>query len=209
MGTLLPDAGETERLLEQARDGDRQAFERLFALYRPFVRQVVGLRLDPRLRGRLDLSDVVQETQREALRRLGDFLRRQPMPFRVWLRKTAYECLVKLREHHDAAKRSPRREVHLPQGSSLLLAQQLLRSGSSPSQQLSRRELARQVNQALARLPEADRDILLMRNFEGLAYEEVAAALEIAPAAARKRYGRALLRLQKLLTEHGLLEPTP
>ncbi len=210
MGEVTPDSDETDRLLQQARAGDRRAFEQLFALYRPYVRQVIALRLDSRLRGRVDPSDVVQETQMEAFRRLGDFLRRQLMPFRVWLRKTAFECLLKLREQHvDAAKRSRRREVPLPEGSSLLLAQQLLRAGSTPSQQLSRREMARQVNQALAQLPEADREVLLMRNYEGLSYEEVSATLEIAPAAARKRYGRALLRLQKLLTERGLLESPP
>jgi RNA polymerase sigma-70 factor (ECF subfamily) len=207
MDELTPDAAETDRLLRGAQAGDGRAFEQLFNRYRPFLRQVIALRLDPKLRPRVDPSDVVQETQLEVFRRLGDFLARQPMPFRVWLRKTACECLLKLREQHvEAVRRSVRREVSLPERSSLLLAQQLLAAGSTPSQQLSRREVAGRVNQALAQLPEADHEVLLMRNFEGLSYEEVAAALEIAPAAARKRYGRALLRLQKLLMESGLLE---
>jgi RNA polymerase sigma-70 factor (ECF subfamily) len=132
------------------------------------------------------------------------------MPFRLWLRKTACERLLKLREYHlDAARRSLDREVPLPERSSLLLAQRLFAVESSPSQRLSRREIARRVSEALAQLPDADREILLMQIFEGLSYEEVGAALEIAPAAARKRYGRALLRLQKLLIDNGLLESPP
>jgi RNA polymerase sigma-70 factor (ECF subfamily) len=194
-------------LLRQAHAGDGRAFEQLFARYRPYLLRLIALRLDPKLRPRLDASDVVQETQLEVFRRLGDFLDRQPMPFRVWLRKTACERLLKLREYHlGVAKRSLEREVPLPERSSLLLAQRLFALGSSPSRQLSRRETARRVSQALAQLAEADREVLLMRTFEGLSYEEVGAALDIAPTAARKRYGRALLRLQKLLLDNGLLE---
>src|SRR5262245_44252773 len=210
MDEVPPDTTDTDSLLRQAQAGDQRAFEQLFARYRSFLHQVIALRLYPKLRPRIDPSDVVQETQLEVFRRLGDFLERQPMPFRVWLRKTACERLLKLREHHvDAARRSVRREVPLPERSSLLLAQQLLAAGSTPSQQFSRREIARRMNDALAQLPEADREVLLMRNFEGLSYEEVGAALEIAPAAARKRYGRALLRLQQLLIDGGLLEDQP
>jgi RNA polymerase sigma-70 factor (ECF subfamily) len=210
MDEITPDSAETRDLLQQARAGDRKAFELLFARYRPYLRQLIALRLDSRLRPRVDPSDVVQDTQLEAFRRLGDFLQRHPMPFRVWLRKTACERLLKLREFHlEAIKRSAHREVPLPDRSSLLLAQQLLAAGSTPSQQFSRREVVRRVNQALSQLAEADREVLLMRHFEGLSYEEVGWALEIDPAAARKRYGRALLRLQKLLIEDGLLESEP
>ena len=210
MGESTPDAAETERLLRQASAGDQRAFGELFARYRPYLHQVIAVRLDPKLRPRVDPSDVVQETQLEVLRRLGEFLQRRPMPFRLWLRETACECLLKLREHHvDVAKRTLKREIPLPEHSSLLLAQRLLAKGSTPSQHFARRETARRVNQALVQLPEADREVLLMRTFEGLSYEEVGCALAIAPAAARKRYGRALLRLQKLLIESGLLESQP
>jgi RNA polymerase sigma-70 factor (ECF subfamily) len=171
---------------------------------------VIALRLDPHLRPRIDPSDVLQEAQLEVFRRLRDFLERRPMPVRAWLRQTALERLLKLREQHvEAQRRSVRREVPLPPESSLLLAYRLLAPGSTPSQRLSRQELARRVNQALAQLPDGDREVLLMRHFDNLSYEEVAATLVIAPAAARKRYGRALLRLQALLLDGGLLETEP
>ena len=91
----------------------------------------------------------------------------------------------------------------------MMLARQLVAAGSTPSQQLTRRELVHRVQEALSRLGELDREILLMRNFEGLSFGEIACLLEIENTAARKRYGRALLRLRTLLFDLGLPEPPP
>jgi len=201
------DSLETQVLLEEARRGDGDAFQRLFALYRPYLRRVVELRLDPRLRLRFDPSDIVQDAQLEAFRRLADYLERQPMPFRLWLHKTVSERMVRLRRDHVAAeRRSVGREVGLPDETSIALVQGLMAAGSSPSRRVSRAELARRVRQALARLSETDQEVLLMRTFEGLSFEKVGTLLGIEPAAARKRYGRALVRLQQLLADDGLTE---
>jgi RNA polymerase sigma-70 factor (ECF subfamily) len=200
MDDVRPDSPETQQLLQRAGAGDRAAFERLFAEHRLQLRQFVERRLDPKLRARVDASDVVQETQMEVLGRLADFLERQPMPFRLWLRKTAYERLLKIRRRHvEAAQRSLDREVPLPDRSSVALARQLMASGSTPSQHLDKREAARRVRQAVAQLADLDREIVLMRNFEGMSNQEVAHVLQIDPAAASQRFGRALLRLRKLL----------
>jgi RNA polymerase sigma-70 factor (ECF subfamily) len=110
------------------------------------------------------------------------------------------------RQHLKTAKRAAGREVPLPQESSLLLAEQLLAAGPTPSQQVAKRELARRLRSALSELPSAQREVLLMRNFEGLSYQEVAYILDIDATAARKRYGRALLQLRKRLLEGGLRE---
>jgi RNA polymerase sigma-70 factor (ECF subfamily) len=207
MDAVTPDSAETQRLLEEVRNGGPEAFNRLFARHRPGLRELVELRMDPRLRARVDPSDVVQETQLEAFRRLADFLDRRPMPFRLWLRKTAQERLLMLqRRHVHAARRATEREVPLPDRSSHLLAQRLLASGPTPVQQLGREELSRRLQQALARLTEADREILLMRTLEDLSYQEIGYLLEIDAAAARKRHGRALIRLHKILSEDGLTE---
>jgi RNA polymerase sigma-70 factor (ECF subfamily) len=202
--TAEPDSAQTRTLLEQAGAGDERACERLLGRHRAALREFVELRLDPRLRARLDASDVVQDAQLEALRRFPDYLRRRPMPFRLWLRKTAYERLLMLRrEHVDAGRRAVGREARLPDRSSLALAERLLARESSPSRQADRAELARRVRKALGELSEADRDILLMRNYEGLSYEEAGCILAVDPAAARKRHGRALLRLHRLLGDVG------
>jgi RNA polymerase sigma-70 factor (ECF subfamily) len=207
MDQVGSDSAETKALLREIQSGNIQSFDRLFTRHRPALHRLIELRLDPKLRARVDPSDVVQETQLEAYNRLPDFLERRPMPFHLWLRKTAYERLLKVRRHHvDAARRAVEREVPLPDKSSLLLAQQLLAVGSSPSQQLAKHEMVRRVRLALGELNDIDREILLMRTFEDLSYQEVGYLLDIDPASARKRYGRALLRLRKVLFETGLSE---
>ena len=115
------DAEETLRLLEQVRAGDRRALDRLLTGHRAYLLTVVELRLDRRMRARIDPSDVVQEAQLEASRRIEDYLRREPMPFHLWLRQTAYENLLRMRRQHvEAECRTVEREVPLPDGSSAL-----------------------------------------------------------------------------------------
>jgi RNA polymerase sigma-70 factor (ECF subfamily) len=201
---------ETESLLRRIESGDAKALDRLFAQHRVYLRRVVELRLDPKLRARVDASDVVQETELEVARRIDGYLRRRPMSFRLWLRKTAQERLVMIhRRHLRARRRAAGREVSLPEGSSIALAQQLLAGGPSPSQAARKRDMARRVRQAVGELDEADREMILMRNFEELTNQEVAEALGIDPVAASKRYGRALLRLKDVLIERGLSGSDP
>jgi RNA polymerase sigma-70 factor, ECF subfamily len=201
-----PDSAETRQLLDQIEQG-RPAFDRLFERHRKRLHDAVGLRLDAKMRARVDASDVVQETQIDAFRRLADFLDRQPMPFHLWLRKTAYERLIMLRRKHiGASQRAVERELPLPEHSAITLGHQLVASGTSPSQQVSDKELAHRVRHALAQLSELDREILLMRTYEGLSYDEIACILEVETATARKRNGRALIRLHRLLTEGGITE---
>lgn len=206
MVPVKPNSDFTERLLQQAQAGDERAFDDLFARHRAYLHQVVALRLNPRIRPRLDASDIVQEAQLEAYRRFEDYLQRRPMPFRLWLRKTTYERLLMLeRYHRRSARRSIDREVGLPERSAFALVQQLFAAGPSPSNRLEQSETARRVRDVLGQLSEVDREILLMRNLEALSNQEVASFLEIEPAAASQRYGRALLRLRKLLLAAGLL----
>jgi RNA polymerase sigma-70 factor (ECF subfamily) len=201
------DSDETLALLRSVRAGDERGFDRLFARYEAQLRRFVELRLDPKLRPRLDPADVVQEAYLEAMRRLETFLDKPPMPFKLWLRQITLDRLLMMRRRHvGAARRSVNREAALPDGSSCALARQLLAADSTPSGRVGREELANRVRDAVARLSEADREIILMRTFEGLSFEEIARLLDIEAAAARKRHGRALLRLHKVLTDEGLTE---
>jgi RNA polymerase sigma-70 factor (ECF subfamily) len=207
MEEVQPDSSQTQRLLEKVQGGDRQAFDQLFVLHRTYLRQIVELRLDPRLRARVDPSDVVQEAHLEAFRRLRTYLQERPMPFRLWLRQIAYDRTLKARRHHlGAARRAVGREVPLPERSSLVLARQLFAGGSTPGQQLDRRELSRRLRQAVAQLPEADREVILMRHFEGLSNPEVSCLLGTDPGTISKRHGRAMLRLHRILFAGGLTE---
>lgn len=207
MEKIPVDPAETQKLLKQVRSGKPGAFDRLFERYRAYLRKLVEMRLDPKLSQRLDASDVIQETQIEAAQRLEDYLEREPVPFHIWLRQIAHDQLLMARRRHmEAARRAVTREVPLPARSSLELAQQLLAGGSTPSQHIAKKEQAQCVRKALAELPDLDREIVLMRNFEQLSHEEIGYVLQISPDAAKMRYVRALLRLSKILHENGLTE---
>ncbi len=82
----------------------------------------------------------------------------------------------------------------------------MLEAGSTPSHQVNRRELASRLRQAIAQLSDADREVLLMRHFEGLSNQEVGQLLRLDPGAISKRHGRAMLRLHKILFQSGLTE---
>jgi RNA polymerase sigma-70 factor (ECF subfamily) len=207
MAEVRSDSQETQDLLGRIRAGERGAFAQLFAQHQAYLHRLVELRLDTRLRARLDPADVVQEAQLEALRRLDAYLDRPTLPFRLWLRQIACDRALKARRQHvGAARRAVGREVPLPEQSSVLLARQLLADDATPSQQVSRGELARRLRQAVTQLPEADRDLVMMRHFEGLSNKEVACLLGLEPATASRRHGRALLRLHRILSEGGLTE---
>ncbi|MGQ0636682.1 MAG: sigma-70 family RNA polymerase sigma factor [Planctomycetaceae bacterium] len=206
MNDAQADSAETRELLNQAQGGHAESLQNLFGRHRRFLRQVVESRISPRLRRRVDPSDVIQETHLEACRQLGDFADKRPLPFRLWLRKLACQRLTMLeRRHVVAAKRSVRREVPLSNPSSLRLARSLLKASTGPSTIYSQRETLRHVRDGLEELSADDREILLLRNLEQLSNEESARVLEIEPAAASQRYGRALLRLRKCLARRGLL----
>src|SRR5437763_12378901 len=105
----------TDDLLARARGGDERAGQQLLAFYRDRLRQMVAVRLDRRLTARIDPSDVVQEALVDAARKLPEYLRQQPMPFYPWLRRLAWERLMKLYQRHiTAGKRSVTREAPCP-----------------------------------------------------------------------------------------------
>ena len=129
------------------------------------------------------------------------------MPFRLWLLRTAHERLVDVeRQHLHAAKRAVQREVPLPDKSSIELARQFVASRSGPETAASRKELAAAVRRCLARLSDNDREILMLRCFEGLRNQEVAVMLELQPETAKKRFTRALLRMQQAMQQAGISE---
>src|SRR5262245_47948580 len=100
MVQAAPDPAQTQQLLDAVRAGDRQALDELLDQHRAYLRGLVGLRLDPKLRARVDASDVVQEAQLEAVRRVANYLDRPALPFHLWLRQIAYDRLLMLRRQH-------------------------------------------------------------------------------------------------------------
>jgi RNA polymerase sigma-70 factor (ECF subfamily) len=206
----MPDSEETARLVHEALAGCDVAFEQLLERHRPRLLTSVRRRLNPKLLRRIDPSDIVQETQLEALQRRDDYLQRQPMPFSLWLLKTAHQRMLKIeRDHLRAAKRAVDRELPLPDRSSLALGGNFVTDATSPSRQYTRKETAQHIRHTLSRLNEAGREILFLRNFEGLTNREASQLLEISEETAKKRYTRAVLQLQQLLSDDSFLESKP
>ncbi|MCA9211775.1 MAG: sigma-70 family RNA polymerase sigma factor, partial [Planctomycetales bacterium] len=199
--------GDTERtneLLARAADGDESAFEVLFSEHRSGLVRFIQSRMDARLQQRFDASDVIQETHLESIQRVRDFVERKPMPFALWIRRTALERFLKMRRRHlEAKRRSVKRENHPPDLSTFTLVKQLRSDEASPSENVRQAEQQEELTRAIQDLADHDREIVLLRNVDGFAFSEIAAMLDIEPATARKRYGRALIKLQKILVRSG------
>ncbi|MHC4440981.1 MAG: sigma-70 family RNA polymerase sigma factor [Planctomycetota bacterium] len=198
-----PDDCETEDLIRRAGDGEKAATEELLARYRDRLRQMVAVRIDPRLAARVDASDVVQETLVEASRKLPEYLQNQPLPFYPWLRQIAWERLVDLhRRHVRAQKRAVGRhswQHPLPDRSTMALADQLLASGTSPSGHFAREELRDRMQTTLKALPPRDREVLVLRHLEQLSTREIASVMGMTEGAVKTKHLRALQRLRSLL----------
>lgn len=190
----------------QAAGADRKAvLGDLFAHQRERLRRMVDLRMDPRLKGRVDASDVIQEAWLEVSARLEDYLRDPRMPFRLWVRFIAGQKLLGLYRHHvSTQKRDARRERALapalgPEASSVAIAHHLVAAGTTPTGFAVKRDLQAQLVDALENMEPLDREVLVLRHFEQLGNHEVAAVLDIGQTTASNRYVRALDRLRSLL----------
>ena len=195
------DSAQTEALLKQVADGDSQALGTLLERHRDFLQRLLGARMEPALRRRVDPSDVIQETLIVASRRMDDFLERRPAAFRLWLRRKALERLIEHRRKHFAKKRTVEHEVSLHDASSAI-ARSLV--SVRPSQVVMRQELNQKVQQVLVELSDTDREMLFLRHAEGLSNNEIADLLGIDAKTASKRYGRALLKMSQKLAERGI-----
>lgn len=208
MGTSMSfDTNTIDELMLRAAGGQQQALAELFEMHRERLVRMVRIRLDHRLHGRLDPSDVVQEAFLDVCRRFAEYAASPDVSLVVWLRSITGQKLVDLHRFHLGAQaRDARREVSLyrgalPQASSASLAAQLLGRLTSPSQAAIRAETKLRVQEALNEMDEIDREILCMRHFEFLTNSETAEALGLKPAAASNRYIRALRRLKEVLSE--------
>jgi RNA polymerase sigma-70 factor (ECF subfamily) len=199
---------DTDELLARAGRGYGAARSQLLDRHRGRLRRMVAVRIDPRLAARLDPSAVVQETLAEAHRRLDDYLAARAVPFYSWLRQLAHDRLADLhRRHVRAARRAVGREE--PAGPALSddsvagLTRRLAAPAPGPSEASHRREQAGRLRAAMARLPDMDREVLILRHLEQLTPREIAAVLDVSPAVVYTRHLRALRHLRHTLGEEG------
>lgn len=198
---------------DRLRAGDPAAAGELFAACRDRLKKMVRLRLDRRLQGRLDASDVLQEAFLDVQKKAPDFAAKPDMPAYLWLRLITAERLLILHRHHlgaqmrDAAQEVSLHRGGLPAASTHSLANLLLGRLTSPTQAAIRAERQMRLQEALNGMDALDREILALRHFEELSNSEAATVLELTKTAASNRYIRALKRLKEILSALPGIDP--
>jgi RNA polymerase sigma-70 factor (ECF subfamily) len=199
------DPGDVSDLLRRAAAGDERAVQDLFGRYRDRLKRMVRLRLNRRLQGRVDDSDVLQEAYLDVSRRLPEYLADPTVPFFLWLRHLAGLKLAEVhRRHLGTQLRDADREVTLhrgglPEADSVSLANQLLGKLTTPSQAAIKAETRLFVQEALNSMDPIDREVLALKHFEQLSTSEIAEVLGLSKAGAGSRYLRAIKRLREIL----------
>ena len=202
---MWPETEKTQELLAGAKQGNSDAINGLMERHRDSLRRMVQLRLDQKIQRRVDVSDVVQDVLVEANRRLQDYLANPVMGFHLWLRQIAQDRIIDAhRRHRASAKRSVDRErpLAIPAAgdhSTMELAAQLAGRDLTPAAAATQAEMARLVEAAIAKLPDQDCEIIIMRHYEQLSNQEIAQALSLSEPAASMRYLRAIRRLKELM----------
>jgi len=185
---------------------DLESLQSVMIEHRGRLKRMVTLRLDRRLQGRVDPSDVIQEAFLEAARRIPEYQREpDPMPVFLWLRFLATQALqIVHRRHLGVRARDPNREIsinggHMPQATSAALAAQLLGHDTRASEAAIRAERKTRLEDALNTMDAMDREVLALRHFEQLSNSETARVLGLKETTATKRYIRALRKLKEIL----------
>jgi RNA polymerase sigma-70 factor (ECF subfamily) len=205
------DAPEEAWLLGRAAGGDIDAWGALLMRHQERLESIVAFRLDLRLRGRIDASDVMQETFIAATARRNEFFQQSSQPLFLWLRWMIGNTLLELHRHHLGVQmRDARREVPSRRCSPAndgrdatrtALVAQLTAGATGPATAAGRAELNARLNEALEKMDPTDREVLALRHYEHLTSAEAAQVLGIQERAAAKRYTRALERLRELLDD--------
>jgi RNA polymerase sigma-70 factor (ECF subfamily) len=191
-------------LLEAVRRGDAAAQAEVLGRYEPWLKLLARLQIDSQFQGKFSDSDVVQQTLLEACRDLAKFRGATEAELLAWLRQIlAHVFAHEVRRYRGTQQRAIDREISLEEAlarSSQRLGDVLVESGSSPSVKVMQREQEVLLADVLAKLPEEYREVIILRNLEGLSHEEVARRMGRSAGAVRMLWVRALARLRSALT---------
>ena len=204
-------ASDADELVKRLKNQDHTALAELFEINRDRLSRMVSIRMDRRLKGRIDATDVLQEAYMILSQKIGNFADYPGMSPYVWMRLTVNDRLIALhRKHIQAGKRDARKEISMsqkanPDESSAEIVDTLADTVSSVGGKVARAEVTKMIKATLECMEAKDREIILMRIFEGMSNAEAAQALDLTANGASSRFSRAMDRLQKdvLKTESG------
>jgi RNA polymerase sigma-70 factor (ECF subfamily) len=183
---------------------DLAEFGRLFDEYRPRLLAMLKRRIDPHLRARFDPEDILQDAYLAAQNKWGAFRDNRAISPYSWLYRITLDCLIEYYRKATRDCRDPRREVTWPDESEVAVVIGLIDTGTRPSQAAQRQEFKRRMEHAMGLLPVGDRDILWMRHYDQLSYQEIAEVVGITKNTAGVRYVRAVERLRRLWHESAI-----
>jgi RNA polymerase sigma-70 factor (ECF subfamily) len=193
----------SDDFLERARTEGGAALGCLLERYRDYLTLLARVQIGRRLQGKVDAADLVQETFLEAHRGFRRFLGHSEKEFVSWLREILWTTLAHvIRRYQGTQARDVRLERPLSKEldqSSAVMDQGLVADLTSPSQQASRREQAVFLAEALGRLPEDHREVLILRHVQGLTFPEVARRMQRTVDSVEKLWARSLARLRHAL----------
>jgi RNA polymerase sigma-70 factor (ECF subfamily) len=192
---------EISRLLEQSRGGDTATLGQLLESYHDYLRLLARIEIGRRLQGKVDASDIVQETFLDAHRQFPNFRGETEGEFIRWLRAILAGNLANVVRHYMGTQaRDPRLERELINdldASSCELAAIIADRQRSPSQEVVGQEQGLLVAQALARLPQDYQTVLVLRHMEGLTFPQVAQRMGRSVDSVEKLWLRGLTKLRK------------
>jgi RNA polymerase sigma-70 factor (ECF subfamily) len=191
-------------LIERARRDEPGALDRLLDSYRNYLRLLARTGIDASLQGKADPSDLVQDALLKAAQRFGQFRGATDAELAGWLRKILARCLADFVRRYRTGSRRAGREQSLEQllnRSSQAMERVLAADGSSPSASAQRRDLGVVLSDALAKLSEDHREVIVLHHLAGLSWDEVAGRLGRSVGAVRMLWTRALKQLRPLIDE--------
>jgi RNA polymerase sigma-70 factor (ECF subfamily) len=198
---------ENADLMRRVSEGDENALDQLFSVHRDRLLRMIRLRLDRRIQGRVDSTDILQEAYLDVFKNLGEYIESPSTSFFIWLRNVVGLKLAEVHRRHLAIqKRDVRRDISIYRGAlpalnSVSLAAQLLGQLTTPSQTAMKTEMRIRLQEVLDCMDEIDCEVIAMRHFEQLNSQEVADVLGMSKSGASSRYIRAIQRLKEELSQ--------
>lgn len=194
-----------EQIIVDAKKGNEEALGPLLEIYRNYLRVLARIEIGRKLQGKLDASDLVQDTFLEAHRNFGLFQGSDERQFAAWLRQILAAKVANLVRHYFGTQG---RDVRLEQelaahldNSSHMLGHELAASMTSPSLQAARREQAVLLADALEQLPVDYKEVIILRHLEGLTFPEVAKRMQRSQDSVEKLWLRGLAKLRQVFGE--------
>ena len=207
---MSKDLTATIELVKRAQGGDRESRERLINRYYDRVRRIVRIRMDSKLRRRLDTGDILQETFVSAMSAFDRFDMATESSFINWLAVIAEHKIRDAMDHAGAQRRDARREVSMVGGTGKdpdeeqNLAEVLPEEAPSPLTRMQIKEASTQLEDAIHDLPEQYREVILLRDYSGCSWDEIAKETgRPTESAARMVHARAMVALSKRMQTDG------